>query len=100
MVTTEAFASHSDRDRWLRRAGAAAVATAVLGLGSTGLAVAVLTARQPDASTDPQAANSSGTTNSTPDGSNSGTTNGSDQQSSGLGQADQDAPAHGGSNGS
>jgi hypothetical protein len=98
MVTTEAFASHSDRARWLRRAGAAAVATAVLGLGSTGLAVAVLTARQPDATADPQAANSASSTSGS-DGS-TGTTNGSDQQGSGLGQADQDAPAHGGSNGS
>ncbi|GAB3832566.1 hypothetical protein [Kribbella italica] len=78
---------HLARTRWLRRAGAAAVATAVLGLGSTGLAVAVLTARQPDTSS---------TTASTPNDQGA-----SDQDStSGLGQADQDAPAQGGSNGS
>ncbi len=89
MVTTGV--PHLARTRWLRRAGAAAVATAVLGLGSTGLAVAVLTARQPDTSSDPQAATSSGTTASNPS---------DDQSTSGLGQADQDAPAQGGSNGS
>jgi hypothetical protein len=92
MVTTGV--PHLARTRWLRRASAAAVATAVLGLGSTGLAVAVLTARQPDTSSDPQAAPTSSTTT---EGSSSGQ---SDDQSSGLGQADQDAPAQGGSNGS
>lgn len=93
MVTTGV--PHLARTRWLRRAGAAAVATAVLGLGSTGLAVAVLTARQPDTSSDPQAATSSGTTANSDDQSTTG-----DQSTSGLGQADQDAPAQGGSNGS
>lgn len=87
MVTTGV--PHLARTRWLRRAGAAAVATAVLGLGSTGLAVVVLTARQPDTSSDPQAASTSSPASSS-----------SDEQSSGLGQADQDAPAQGGSNGS
>jgi len=43
MVTTEAFDPHPDRTRWLRRFAAAAVATAVLGVTGTGLAVAVLT---------------------------------------------------------
>ncbi|MGC4944015.1 hypothetical protein [Kribbella sp. DT2] len=95
MVTTGVL--HLARTRWLRRAGAAAVATAVLGLGSTGLAVAVLAARQPDTSSDPQAANTSGTTSSSPSDDQGST---GDQSTSGLGQADQDAPAQGGSNGS
>lgn len=108
MVTTGV--PHLARTRWLRRAGAAAVATAVLGLGSTGLAVAVLTARQPDTSSDPQAAPTSGTTSSSPsdeqgsspsDQGSTGDQGGTgDQSTSGLGQADQDAPAQGGSNGS
>ena len=43
MVTTDAFSS--PRRRWLRRASAAAIATAVLGIGGTGLSVAVVSAR-------------------------------------------------------
>ncbi|GAA1527062.1 hypothetical protein [Kribbella lupini] len=92
MVTTGV--PHLARTRWLRRAGTAAVATAVLGLGGTGLAVAVLTARQPDPS---GVSNTSGTTASSPS-DNQGTTG--DQSTGGLGQADQDAPAQGGSHGS
>jgi len=42
MVTTDDF---SDRRRWVRRASVAAAATAVLGIGTAGLSVAVVSAR-------------------------------------------------------
>lgn len=65
MVTTEAFDPHPDRTRWPRRSAAAAIATVVVGVGGTGLAVGILSARQPDTSGGTQA------TSSTDDGSES-----------------------------
>ena len=95
MVTTEAFDPHSARTRWLRRSAAAAIATVVLGVGGTGLAVGVLSAHQPDTSGGTQASTSSDSTDSGDDSS------GDDSSSdSGLGSAQQDAPAQGGTHGS
>ncbi|MEV6417496.1 hypothetical protein [Kribbella sp. NPDC051718] len=102
MVTT-AIDPHSDRTRWLRRSAAAAIATVVLGITGTGLAVGIVSARQSDSSGGTQAA-SSDDSSSTDSGSGSGSSsdNGSssDSGSSGLGTAQPDAPTQGGSNGS
>ncbi len=95
MVSTDAFeVSHSPRRRWLRRASVAAIATAVLGIGGTGLSVAVASARQPDSG-------SSGTT-ATPTSSDdtSSDDSGSSSSSSGLGSASSGSTSQGGSNGS
>jgi hypothetical protein len=95
MVTPDAFEPHPERSRWLRRASAAAVATAVLGVGGTGLVVAVLAAQQPDTSSGGTQASSDSDSSSSHQGSSS------DQgSSSGLGSTQQDTPAQGGSNGS
>jgi hypothetical protein len=96
MVTT-AIDPHSDRTRWLRRSAAAAIATVVLGIAGTGLAVGIVSARQPDSSSGGTQASSgdSGTTRDSGSGSSS-----SDSGSSGLGSAQQNAPTQGGSNGS
>ncbi len=91
MVTTT-IDPHSGRARWLRRSTAAAVATVVLGVTGTGLAVGILSARQPDTS-------GGGAEAST--GPGSGTSDpGSTSDDSGLGSAQQGAPAQGGSHGS
>ncbi|MEV8373439.1 hypothetical protein AB0P21_11920 [Kribbella sp. NPDC056861] len=93
MVTT-ALDPHPDRTRWLRRSAAAAIATVVLGITGTGLAVGIVSARQAD---------DSGGTQATPESSNSGTDDSGSSNStddSGLGTAQQDAPTQGGSNGS
>lgn len=97
MVTT-AIAPHPERTRWLRRSAAAAIATVVLGITGTGLAVGILTARQPDTSGGAQASSSEDSSSSSTDGS--GSSSSDDSASSGLGSAQQDAPAQGGSNGS
>ena len=91
MVTT-AIEPHPDRTRWLRRSAAAAIATVVLGVTGTGLAVGILSARQPDTSGGTQASSSD-------DGSSS-SDSGSSSSDSGLGSAQQDTPTQGGSNGS
>lgn len=92
MVTTT-IDPHSGRARWLRRSTAAAVATVVLGVSGTGLAVGILSARQPDTSGGGAEASSSGP--------GSGTSNpGSTSDDNGLGSAQQGAPAQGGSHGS
>lgn len=94
MATPDAFEPRPDRSRWLRRAGAAAVATAVLGVGGTGLMVAVLSAQQPDSGSGTQAS-------SDDSGSSSSTDNQSSSSSSGgVGSTQQDSPTQGGSNGS
>ena len=93
MVTTEAFDPHPDRIRWLRRAATAAVATAVLGVTGTGLAVGILSARQPESTGGTQASSTSSDDGSS--SSDSGSSSGS-----GLGSAQQDAPTQGGSHGS
>jgi hypothetical protein len=95
MVTTEAFDPHPDRTRWLRRGVAAAVATVVLGVTGTGLAVGILAARQPDTSGGTQA---SSTTDD--NGSSSSDSQSQSQSDNGLGQAQQNAPAQGGTHGS
>jgi hypothetical protein len=105
MVTPEAFDPHPDRTRWLRRSAASALATAVLGVTGTGLAVAVLTARQPDNSGGTQATTgtddgTSGSSGSSDSGSSSSDNGSSDNGSSGLGSAQQDSPTQGGSHGS
>ncbi|GAB3932506.1 hypothetical protein GCM10029976_038560 [Kribbella albertanoniae] len=86
MVTTAAFDDFSDRRRrWLRRASVAAAATAVLGIGTAGLSVAVVSARHATpatSSTDP------------------GTTTSSDSSTNGLGTAPADSTPQGGSSGS
>jgi hypothetical protein len=95
MVTT-ALDPHSDRTRWLRRSAAAAIATVVLGITGTGLAVGIVSARQSDDSGGAQAApesSDSGTDDSGSSGSSSSDDNG-------LGSAQQGAPTQGGSNGS
>jgi hypothetical protein len=97
MVTT-AIDPHSVRTRWLRRSAAAAIATAVLGVTGTGLAVGIISARQPDSSSGGTQAASSDDSSSSDSGSGSGSS--SDSDGSGLGSAQQDAPAQGGSNGS
>ncbi|QNE21062.1 hypothetical protein F1D05_28070 [Kribbella qitaiheensis] len=84
-----------DRSRWLRRAGAAAVATAVLGVGGTGLVVAVLSAQQPDSNSGTKASSDDSSFDSS---SSSDSTD--DQSSSGVGSTQQDSPTQGGSNGS
>lgn len=98
MVTSEAFEeSHSARRRWLRRASAAAIATAVLGIGGTGLSVAIVSARQADSGS------TGGTVSSTSSGSGSSSSGGSssdDSSSSGLGSASSGSTSQGGSNGS
>jgi hypothetical protein len=98
MVTTEAFDPHPDRTRWLRRSAAAAIATVVLGVGGTGLAVGILSARQPDTSGGTQASTSS--TDDSSNGSESSGDSSSDSDGSGLGSAQQDAPTQGGTHGS
>lgn len=103
MVTT-AIAPHPERTRWLRRSAAAAIATVVLGITGTSLAVGILTARQPDTSGGAQASSSedsstSGSNSSDDSGSSSSDDSGSNS-GSGLGSAQQDAPVQGGSNGS
>ncbi|NEA31019.1 hypothetical protein [Streptomyces sp. SID13031] len=103
MVTT-AIDPHPDRTRWLRRSAAAAIATVVLGVTGTGLAVGILSARQPDTSGGTQASSSDDSGSSSDSGSGSSSDSGSgsssDSGSSGLGSAQQDAPTQGGSNGS
>ena len=96
MVTT-AIDPHSDRTRWLRRSAAAAIATVVLGVTGTGLAVGIVSARQSAPSGDTQASSSDGSSSSD---SGSTSDSGSSSDSSGLGSAQQDAPTQGGSNGS
>jgi hypothetical protein len=98
MVTPDAFEPRPDRSRWLRRAGAAAVATAVLGVGGTGLVVAVLAAQQPDSSSGTQASSDSGSSDDS--GSSNSSSNDDQSNSSGLGSTQQDTPSQGGSNGS
>jgi hypothetical protein len=99
MVTTDAFDPHPDRTRWLRRAGFAAIATAALGIGGTGLAVGVLSAHQSDNGTTGTPSNSSGSQSSDDSGSSGSSSNG-DSSGSGLGQSQQGATSHGGSHGS
>jgi hypothetical protein len=102
MVTQDAFEPHPERSRWLRRAGAAAIATAVLGVGGTGFVVAALST-QPEssagttASSDDSGASSddSGSSNSSSDDQGSSSSSGS-----GLGSTHQNSPTQGGSNGS
>lgn len=89
MVTTT-IDTQLGRARWLRRSAAAAVATVVLGITGTGAAVGILSARQPDTS--------GGTEAST--GPGAGDSGSSDSTGSGLGSAQQGAPAQGGSHGS
>ncbi|MEU0095305.1 hypothetical protein [Kribbella sp. NPDC006257] len=104
MVTQDAFEPHLQRARWLRRAGAAAFATAVVGIGGTGLVVAVVAAKQPAAGT--TASTDSGSSGSSSDGSgdtgssSSGGSSSDNNSSSGLGTTQQDAPTQGGSHGS
>jgi len=104
MVTTEAFeVSHSARRRWLRRASAAAIATAVLGIGGTGLSVAIVSARQADSGstgTTVGSTNSGSGSTSSSDGSSSGGSSSDDSGSSGLGSAPSGSTSQGGSNGS
>jgi hypothetical protein len=95
-MVTNAIDPQAIRTRWLRRSAAAAIATVVLGVTGTGLAVGILSARQPDTSGGTQASSGSGSDDS---GSSSGSSS-DDSGSSGLGSAQQDAPTHGGSNGS
>jgi len=99
MVTPDEFDPHPDRTRWLRRSITGAVATAVLGITGTGLAVAIVTSRQSGTSGtsgDTQASTDSGSSSS-----DSGSSSGSQSnQGSGLGSSTQDAPTQGGSNGS
>ena len=97
MVTNDEFDPHPDRTRWLRRSVAGAVATAVLGISGTGLAVAVLTSRQPDTSGGTQASSGSDGGTSTSD---SGSSSGTQSQGSGLGSSQQNVPTQGGSHGS
>lgn len=104
MVTPDEFDPHPDRTRWLRRSITGAVATAVIGITGTGLAVAIVTSRQPATSGDTQASSDS-TSSSTPSSgstsSDGGSSSGSQSdQGSGLGTSTQDAPTQGGSNGS
>ncbi|MDX6259388.1 MAG: hypothetical protein QOH84_1076 [Kribbellaceae bacterium] len=103
MVTT-AIDPHSDRTRWLRRSAAAAIATVVLGITGTGLAVGIVSARQSDNSGGTQASSSDDSGSSSDSGSGSSSDNGSGSSSnsdgSGLGPAQQNAPTQGGSNGS
>jgi hypothetical protein len=96
MVTPDEFDPHPDRTRWLRRSITGAVATAVLGITGTGLAVAIVTSRQSGTSGDTQASTDSGSSSS-----DSGSSSGSQSnQGSGLGSSTQNAPTQGGSNGS
>jgi uncharacterized membrane protein len=103
MVTT-AIDPHSVRTRWLRRSAAAAIATVVLGITGTGLAVGIVSARQAANSGGGTQASSSDDSSSSDSGSSTGSGSGSgsssDSGSSGLGSAQQGAPAQGGSNGS
>jgi hypothetical protein len=96
MVTSQ-FDPHPERARWLRRSAAAAIATAVLGITGTGLAVGIVAARQPDDSGGTQASTSGDADSGS---SSSSTDNGSNSDDSGLGSAQQNAPAQGGSHGS
>jgi hypothetical protein len=96
MVTSDAFDPHSQRRRWLRRSAAAAIATAVLGITGTGLAVGIVTARQPDNSGGTQATSSSDDSGS----SSSSSSGSSSSDSSGLGSATQGTQTQGGSHGS
>ncbi|TDD46544.1 hypothetical protein E1263_36310 [Kribbella antibiotica] len=90
MVTTRAFDESSDRRRrWLRRASVAATATAVLGIGTAGLSVAVVSARH--------ATPAATSTDSTSSSGSSDTEWGTE---SGLGTAPSEAVPQGGSNGS
>ncbi|MFI6832140.1 hypothetical protein ACIBG5_33885 [Kribbella sp. NPDC050241] len=110
MVTTEAFEEpHSARRRWLRRASAAAIATAVLGIGGTGLSVAIVSARQADngstgtttsSGTGSSSSGGSSSGGSSSSGSSSGGSSSDDSGSSGLGSASSGSTAQGGSNGS
>lgn len=99
MVTT-AIDPQSDRTRWLRRSAAAAIATVVLGITGTGLAVGIISARQPDTSGGTQASTSDSSDSGSGSTSDSGSGSSSDDSGSGLGSAQQDTPAQGGSNGS
>jgi hypothetical protein len=97
MVTPNAFEPRPDRSRWLRRAGAAAVATAVLGVGGTGLVVAVVSTHKSDASTGTQATSDDDSGSSS---SSSSSSNDDQSSSSGLGSTQQNTQTQGGSNGS
>ena len=103
-MVTSAIDPHSVRTRWLRRSAAAAIATVVLGVTGTGLAVGIVSARQPNNSGGTQASSSddssSSDSGSSSSDSGSGSGSSSDSGSSGLGSAQQDAPTQGGSNGS
>ena len=112
MITSDA--SHAPRKRWLRRASAAAIATAVLGIGGTGLSVPVVSAKHStsdntgttskgndammlealdDSTSSSDGSSSSGS--SSDNSSNSGTSS-----SSGLGSANSGSTSQGGSHGS
>jgi hypothetical protein len=108
MITTDA--SHAPRRRWLRRASAAAIATAVLGIGGTGLSVAVVSARHSTSGSNGTTANSSSnsddSTSGSDDSGSSSSSNGSGSSSddsgssSGLGSANSGSTSQGGSHGS
>lgn len=108
MVTSDAFDESKPsfqvaaRRRWLRRAGAAAIATAVIGIGGTGLSVAVLSAKQPDSTGSTVSSTSSddsGSSSSSSDDS-SGSSGNSSSSGSGLGSTSSNSTSQGGSNGS
>ena len=104
MVTTDAFDDpRSSRRRWLRRASAAAIATAVLGIGGTGLSVAVLSAKQPDSGSTGTTASSTSSDDDSGSSSSGSSSSGSDDSgssSSGLGSSSSGSTSQGGSNGS
>lgn len=94
-MVTHAEDAQAVRARWLRRSVATAVVTAVIGIGGTGLAVAVLAGRQ---AVDAEPGSGGTSSASATDSASAGSTD--SQSESGLGQAEQDQPAQGGSNGS
>src|SRR3954451_7199749 len=102
MVSTDGYDErHSTRRRWLHRASAAAIATAVLGVGATGVSVAVVSAKHSGGSSGTTATSNSSDDNGSSSSSGSSSSGSNDNgSSSGLGSASSGSTSHGGSNGS
>jgi hypothetical protein len=105
-MVTSRLDPHPERARWLRRSAAAAIATVLLGITGTGLAVGIISVRQHDAAGQAATTGDDSGSGSTSDDNgsssdNGGTSdNGSTSNGSGLGSAQQNVPAQGGSHGS
>ncbi|MEV4263557.1 hypothetical protein [Kribbella sp. NPDC049584] len=95
MVSTDK--SQSIRRRWLHRASAAAIATAVLGVGATGISVAVVSSKNSDRTSN---SGTTATSSSSDDSNPSSSDDSGNSSSSGLGSSSSGSTSQGGSNGS